>query len=508
MIEAFNIYDHIVVILYFVLALSIGIFYSKSEKSSAEDYFLANRNMSWILVGFSLFATCITNEQIVGLIGSSVGQNFGLVSSEWIAIIFLILLGWIFAPLFLKNKISTVPQIIGNKFGHKAQKLFSGLSIFSYIIFKIGITLVIGGYIFNKFFGFDFLILTVIMLLVTGIYTVIGGLRSVMYTQFFQAIVIILALSFLAIFGLNTAAAELGSIKNTIQSESLNIFQTLLDPTFPWLAVAIGGPILAAWYWLANQYVVQRVFSSKDINEAKKGSLLSAGLIVISLVLFVFPGFVGLNDNQTMDSNVSSAAYLTSSILPSGINGLLLSGLFALFMSTLASAFNSTATLIAYDFFKTNKSEPNDDQLIYVGRLTTIVLVFSSIIFIGLVKYLSDGVSISILNIHAYISPPIVVVFLLAIFLKRATSSAIIWTLLIGESIGFVRIIKEFFITKSLLNISIINDLLTINYLYFSGILFALSCLVFLLISLLSEKKSIVLERGQEIALNMYKTKN
>ncbi len=504
MIEAFNIYDHIVVILYFLIALSIGIFYSKSDKSSAEDYFLANRSMSWILVGFSLFATCITNEQIVGLVSSSVGQNFELVSSEWIAIIFIILLGWIFAPLFLNNKFSTVPQIIGNKFGLKAQKLFSGLSIFSYIFIKIGITLMISGFIFNKFFGFDFLTLAVIMLLVTGIYTVIGGLRSVMYTQLFQAVVIIFALSFLAIFGLNSAT-ELGSIRNTIQSESLNIFQPLLDPTFPWLAVLIGGPILAAWYWLANQYVVQRVFSSKDISEAKKGSLLSAGLIVVPLVL---SGFVGLNDSQTIDSNVSSAAFLTSSIIPSGISGLLLSGLFALFMSTLASAFNSTATLVAYDFVKPNKSEPNDDQLIFVGRLTTIVLVFSSIIFIALVKYLSDGVSINILNIHAYISPPIVAVFLLAIFWKRATSSAIIWTLLIGESVGFVRIIKEIFFTKSLFNISIINDFLSINYLYFSGILFALSCIVFLLISLLSDEKSKVLEGGQEIALNMHKIKN
>ncbi len=443
LIESLNIFDNIIILLYFVIVLAIGFYFSKREKQTAEDYFLANRNMGWLVIGFSIFATNISSEHLVGLASSGAERGIAVGHFEWLAVIFIIMLGWVFAPLFLKSKVHTIPELIGQKFGKSAQKIFSGLSIFTYIFTKIGITLLAGGILLQEILGWNFVTSTVIMLLFTGIYTVIGGLRSVMYTQIFQAVLFLVGGFLVLFFGID-AVGGFSALVQDVPVGHWEIFKPISDTDFPWLGIMIGAPILAAWYWLADQYIVQRILSARNLTEAKKGTFLAAGLKLLPFLLFILPGIVAIQLNQTISSNQAYASLFNSNIFPIGVKGIIVSGFFAALMSSLASAFNSIATLIAYDFVKGSNPKASDEQLVLVGRLSTIFIVVGSIMFIPLLKLFSNGMYVNLQSMQAYISPPIVVIFLMGLFWKKATSKAVIWTLIVGEVLVFLRLASDF----------------------------------------------------------------
>lgn len=506
MIDSLSTYDNAIIFLYFLIVLAIGFYFAKREKPTADDYFLANRNMGWWVIGFSIFATNISSEHFIGL--ASAGAKHGMVVGhfEWLAVIFIIMLGWVFAPIFLKSGVHTIPELIGKKFGNTSRKIFSGLSIFTYIFTKIGISLLASGILLHEILGWNFVTSTVIILLFTGIYTIIGGLRSVMYTQIFQAVVLLFGGFLVLFFGIN-AVGGVSNLINDIPADHWEIFKPLTDNNFPWLGVLIGAPILGAWYWLADQYIVQRILSARNIKEAKKGTLLATGLKLLPFIFLIFPGIIALQLNGNVTANAAYASLFSSNIFPVGVKGIILSGLFAALMSSLASAFNSTATLIAYDFVKGDKPETNDEQLVLIGRLSTIFIVVGSIMFIPLLRLFSDGMYINLQSIQAYISPPIVVIFLLGLFWKKATSQAVIWTLIVGEVLGFIRLATDL-IQLDIFNIGINYSFFTINYLYFAGISFAFSSLIFVVVSLVTAKNEEKLRWGKNFAFNTNKLNN
>lgn len=503
MIESLNILDNLIILLYFVIVLAIGLYFSRRENATAEDYFLANRNMGWLVIGFSIFATNISSEHLVGLASSGAERGFAVGHFEWLAVIFIIMLGWIFAPILLKSKVNTIPELIGQKFGNAARKIFSGLSIFTYIFTKIGITLLAGGILLQEILGWNFVTSAIIMLLFTGFYTIIGGLRSVMYTQIFQAVLFLLGGFLVLFFGID-AVGGFSALVQDVPAGHWEFLKPLSDPDFPWLGIIIGAPIIAAWYWWADQYIVQRILSARNITEAKKGTILGASLKVLPFILFILPGMVAIQLNSTISANEAYASLFNSNIFPIGVKGIIVSGFFAALMSSLASAFNSIATLIAYDFVKGDNPETNDEQLVLVGRLSTIFIVIGSIMFIPLLSLFSNGMYVNLQSIQAYISPPIVVIFLMGLFWKRATSKAVIWTLVIGEFFGFLRLASDFIYVNSS-EIDFINSFLTINYLYFAGILFSFSFLLFIGVSFVTANSNAKENWGEKIALNVNK---
>ncbi len=487
-INSFEILDNLIVFIYFAVVLLIGLFFSKREKNTAEDYFLANRNMGWIAIGFSIFATNISSEHLVGLAGAGVQRGIAVGHFEWLAIIFILVLAWLFTPIILKSQVVTIPELIGRKFGITIQRVFSGLSIFTYIFTKIAITLFAGGILLNKILGWNFGTTIIILLLFTGLYTIVGGLRSVMLTQIFQTIVIIAGGIFVFAFGIY----EIGGISvlfEKIPNTHWEIFKPLNDPDFPWLGILFGAPILAAWYWWADQYIVQRVLSAKDEQNGKKGVLLSAGLKTFPFLFLIFPGLIVLSLYPDIESNSVYPYIFESNILPIGIKGLVISGFFAAIMSSLASAFNSTATLIAYDFFKSKDNNLSDERLILIGRLSTIFIVFFSILFIPILNSLNNGIYVNLQSLQAYISPPIVVIFLLGLFWKKASSTSTIVTLLVGEALGLLRILYDFGFLH-IDNTSFFNFFFEINYLYFATFLFIVSATVFVVITFLIKTKA------------------
>ncbi len=480
--------DDIIISLYFFVVIVIGLYYAKSKNQTADDYFFAGRGMGWLLIGFSIFATNISSEHLVGL--ASAGFDSGIVVGhfEWLAVIFIISLGWIFSPILLRNKINTIPELIGNKFNSTVRKFYSGLSIFTYIITKIAISLLAGGILLNEIFGWNFITSIIIMLLFTGIYTIVGGLRSVMFTQIFQSIIFILGGIAVAYYGLESVGG-LSSFFHQLPDNHLQLFKPLSDADFPWLGILLGAPILAAWYWWADQYIVQRILSAKNITEAKKGTLFASVLKTFPFLFLILPGMIVLE----LSGNSSNGVYNTlfsAGILPAGIKGLVISGFFASLMSSLASAFNSTATLIAYDFFDNANDKSNDAQLILIGRLSTIFIVIISIVFIPLLQLFDSSIYVNLQKFQAYISPPIVVVFFVGIFWKKLSSSAALWTLIIGEAIGGLRIVSDILFAKNNSEIGFLNFFHDINYLYFASILFLFSAIVYFVLQQVYEKET------------------
>ena len=477
MIESINTIDKLIIAAYFVIVLIIGFYYSRNKKHSAEDYFLANRNMGWLAIGFSIFSTNLSSEHLVGLASAGSKSGIAVGHFEWLAILFIIMLGWIFSPIFLKSKINTIPELIGKKFGQGIRKFYSGLSIFTYIFTKIAISLLAGGILLNELFGWNFITSVTIMLLFTGIYTVVGGLRSVMYTQVFQAVIFILGGIAVAFYGIESVGGY-SAFFAKLPSSHLEVFKPLSDPDFPWLGILLGAPIIAAWYWWADQYIVQRILSAKNLKEAKKGTLFGAVLKIFPFIFLIIPGMIALELTGGQVGNGVYTVLFSAEIFPAGITGLILSGFFAALMSSLASAFNSTATLIAYDFFGNSKNN-NDSKLILIGRLSTIFIVVLSIVFIPLLQLFDNGIYVNLQKLQAYISPPIVVIFIMALLWKKQSAKCAFWTLVIGEFIGFSRIFADYAALNFSSNIGVLSILHNINYLYFAFYLFLFSTFLF-----------------------------
>ncbi len=471
-----EIFDYLIILLYFIIVILIGFYYATSN-NNADDYFFAGRKMSWILIGFSIFATNISSEHFVGL--ASAANKSGIVVGhfEWLAIIFIIALGYVFAPKFLNKKINTIPELVGEKYNPKVRKLYSALSIFTYVFTKVAISLLAGGILLNGILGWNFATSVIVMLLFTGIYTIVGGLRSVMYTQIFQSAIFIVGSVISVFYGIKS----IGGIKTfvTLLPEShLQLFKSLNDANFPWLGILLGAPILAAWYWWADQYIAQRILSAKDVTNARKGSLLAAALKIFPIIFLIIPGLLVYEIFGLQNSGAYYKLF-TAGIFPMGVKGLIISGFFAALMSSLASAFNSAATLIAYDFFGEEKQKNNDAELILVGRLSTIIIVIVSLIFIPMLNLFDNSIYVNLQKFQAYISPPIVLIFLLAVFGKRYSSVSAFTALIVGEVIGLFRIMADIFQARFEISSPLIKSFQSLNYLYFAPLLFVFTGILY-----------------------------
>ncbi len=498
MIDSLSLYDNLVILLYFFIVMIIGIVAAIGKDKSAKDYFLAGREMGWFVIGMSLFATNISTEHLVGLAGSGSIHGLSVGHFEWLATIILILLGWVFAPIFIKSNVYTVPEFFGKRFGSRTRTYLTIISLIAYFFTKIGVTLLAAGYILTRIIGLDMFFSSILIVLLTGIYTVIGGLNSVMKTQLFQAAVIIIGAFLLTVVGLN----EIGGISklaSSLPDKYFSIFRPISDPDLPWTGIFFGAPILGIWYWCTDQYIVQRILSARGIKDAKKGTVLAGLLKTLPVLLFIIPGMIALEIFPSISGDEVYPYMLASDILPSGIKGIVIAGLFAAFMSSLASVFNSAATLIANDLYKPRNAKLIDSELVLVGRLSTTFIVFLTIALIPLLRMVNTQIYIYLQHMQAYISPPIASVFLIGIFWKKATGKAAFWSLVSGGIIGLIRIAITFLDSSVIEKNYILLKINNINYLHFAIILFFISSSIMVLISIYDRKSLTSRNFSQEV---------
>ena len=487
----FTFLDSFILLIYLIIVLSLGFYYSGKKELNYEEYFLAGKKMGWITVGLSIFATNISSEHFIGLAGAGAARGLAVGQFELMAIFTLILLGWIIAPIYIKAGVATTPEFLEKRFDPSLRKPFAIISIVIYIFTKITVTLFAGGILFYKMFGLNIYTSAIMIVLLTGLYTVLGGATAVMKTHVFQAIVLIVGAVLLTLYGLKEVGGFSG-LKAKLPPDFFNMFKSIKDPDYPWTGVIFGAPIIAFWYWITDQYFVQKILSAKSINDARRGSLFAALLKVLPIFILVLPGLIAAALFQDVKGDEAYPSLLASNILPIGIKGIVLAGLLAAIMSSLSSVFNTVAILFTNDFYKVNNPAASERELVLVGRLTTTAIVILTIICVPLVKLISSQVYLYLQSLQGYISPPITVVFLWGFILKRVNAKAAITTLIIGEGIGLLRLILEMFYGANLQKLGILSSLVSLNFLHFSIFLFVFCTVIILVLTYLpqSEKKS------------------
>jgi len=469
---------------YFLVLLGIGYWAAKREKNVSSDYFLAGRDVGWLAVGASLFASNIGSEHLVGLAGTGAASGLAVGHFEWIACFMLLLLGWLFVPYYLRSGVYTMPEFLERRFNPAARWYFTWVSVIGYVLTKISVTLFAGGVVMRAVTGLDIWTSAAVLIVITGLYTVFGGLRAVIYTEVMQAIVLIVGSAVLMFIGLNAIGGWSG-LESRLPDDYFSMWKAVSHPEFPWTGVIFGAPILGVWYWCTDQHIVQRVLAAKTEGDARRGTVLAGYLKILPVFIFVLPGMIAAALYDDVRTGAADSAYpaLVTRLLPVGFKGLVLAGMLAALMSSLASAFNSCSTLLTWDVYRKLRPNATEQRLVQVGRVSTVILVGLGLAWIPFMKYISPQLYIYLQSVQAYIAPPIAACFLLGVVMPRLNGAGAMSALIVGFLLGALRFGLELG-KASLTPGSVWAWIAGINFLHFAALLFVVSTVILVGVSL------------------------
>ncbi|KAF7700820.1 sodium/glucose cotransporter 1 [Silurus meridionalis] len=518
--------DISVIVIYFVVVLAVGIWAMvRTNRSTVGGFFLAGRSMVWWPIGASLFASNIGSGHFVGLAGTGAAAGIAIGGFEWNALIVVLLLGWIFVPIYIKAGVITMPEYLKKRFGGNRIRIYlSVLSLILYIFTKISADMFSGAIFINQALEMNIYLAVVMLLLITALYTVTGGLAAVIYTDTLQTIIMVVGSFILMGFAfdkvggyeglqekyMNAIPSVVGNYSEacyTPRADSFHIFRDPLTGDMPWPGLIFGLTIQAGWYWCTDQVIVQRCLSAKNMSHVKAGCILCGYLKLLPMFLMVFPGMISrvlypdevacvvpelCKEYCDTEVGCTNIAYpkLVVDLMPNGLRGLMLSVMLASLMSSLTSIFNSSSTLFTMDIYAKVRSKASEKELMIAGRLFILVLIGISIAWIPIVQSAQSGQLFDyIQSVTSYLAPPIAAVFTLAIFCKRVNEPGAFYGMLIGLAIGLSRMIAEFvYGTGSCANPSNCPTIICgVHYLYFGLILYGVSLVVVLGISFMTK---------------------
>lgn len=496
--------DWVIIGLYFAVVFGIALWAIKQGQKSSADYFLAGRNLGWFVIGASLFASNIGSEHLVGLAGAGADSGVAMAHYELHAWCLLVL-GWVLVPFYSRSCVFTMPEFLERRYSPAARWFLSLVSLIAYIFTKVSVALFAGGIVFKVLFPTDlftwvsnFWLGAILIVVFTGIYTIIGGLKAVVYTDAMQTVVLILGSAVVTIIGLHKLGGW-DQLYEICGSEMFNLWKPLNDPNFPWFGMLFAAPIVGMWYWCTDQYIVQRTLAASDEKTARRGTIFASYLKLTPVFLFIIPGMIAYALAKSgkvegmaavLEEGQSNQAFplLVTQLLPMGLRGLVVGGLLAALMSSLSSVFNSCSTLFTVDIYKKIKPNTSEQALVHVGRLATAVMVVLGLLWIPFMKYVSGTLYVYLQSVQAYIAPPIFAVFFLGVFSKRINSAGCMAGLVGGFIVGMARLAAE--VCKSSLKGTILQTFAEINFLYFCLYLCAFSVLLIVGVSLLTPKPS------------------
>ncbi len=483
--------DWAVIGLYFALVFGIAVWATRrvgGVGASSTDYFLAGRNVGWFVVGASLFASNIGSEHLVGLAGTGAASGVAVGQFEVLASLILLMLGWVFVPFYLKSGVFTMPEFLERRYSSGARWYLAVVSIIGYVLTKISVTIAAGGIVFEALMGINFWTGALVVVVATGIYTIFGGLRAVLYTDLLQMFVLIGGAVTVTLIGLSQVGGW-GAMTEAAGPGFMSMWRPATDPDFPWTGILFGAPILGVWYWCTDQFIVQRVLSARDQHQARLGTIFAGYLKLLPVFIFVIPGVIAyvLAQQGQLDLARPDQALpaLVGTLLPVGLRGLVVAGLLAALMSSLSSVFNSTSTLITWDIYKKLHPAASERRLVWVGRLSTATLVGFGLLWIPLMQLISGQLYQYIQSVQAYIAPPIAAVFLLGILSPRVNARGAMAALITGFVLGMGRLIAE--LNKAALG-GVPLAYANINFLHFAVVLFVICTLVLVAVSLTTAK--------------------
>jgi len=524
MLTSISLLDIFIILSYFGIILWIAQWASKSKSESggAVDYFLAGKNSGWLVIGASLFASNIGSEIILGVSGAGARGNMPMANFEIIASLVLILLGWVFVPFYLRTGVFTMPEFLEKRYSVACRNYLSVISILAYVITKISLIIFAGALVFETI-GISFWTGAIITVIATGFYTVLGGLKAVIYTDMVQAFILLIGTLCVTGFGLYALGGwdnllailtEASALEgNPPREQFFNLWRPMADTDYPWTGMLFGAPILGVWYWCTDQYIVQRVLSSKDESNARKGALFAGYLKLLPVFIFFIPGVIAyaLLQEGAIDFSLDNADQalpaMINQFLPTGLKGLAIAGLLAALMSSLSSAFNSSSTLLTIDFYLKYKPKASQKDLVRFGQFATVILVLVSLGWIPFMKSLMGGGIFHYLqSVQAYISPPIAAVFLFGLFYKWINAKGAIVSLWLGFIVGIFRLVAEFLSNEGTIVVaedSLLGLFIGVNFLHFALFLFLFSGSVLMLVSKLTQPQPI-----ETLELVTFKSRN
>lgn len=489
--EGFATLDWVVIGSYFAILVGLAIWVITRKQENKADYFLAGRNIGWFVVGASIFASNIGSEHVVGLAGAGAGGKIPMLIYELHAWL-VITLGWVFLPFYLRSGVFTMPEFLERRFDTSTRWFLSIFSLLAYVLTKVSVTMYAGGIVISSLLGIDFWTGALITVLLTGVYTILGGMRAVVYTEALQTVVLVLGAATLTIVSLQAVGGWSG-MKASLEPGYLNMWRPASDPDFPWPSLVITSTIVGLWYWCTDQYIVQRTLAARNITQGRRGTIFGGFLKLLPVFLFLVPGVVALalknRGELHWDSPDQAFATLLMEKMPTGLKGLVVAGLLAALMSSLASVFNSCSTLFTVDIYEKLRPGTPQKKLVNIGRIATAIVVLLGIAWIPIMQNISGVLYEYLQSVQSYIAPPITAVFLLGVFFKRINAKGAMATLVSGLAVAILRLCLELG-KDSLAPGSMLHSFGAMNFLTFSAWFFLFSVVVCILVSLLTPAPS------------------
>jgi SSS family solute:Na+ symporter len=522
--------DWLVVAGYFGIVLGLAWWVIKQRRDTSDDYFLAGRHLGWFIVGASIFASNIGSEHLVGLAGSGATDGVAMAHYELHAWCLLVL-GWVMVPFYMRSKVFTMPEFLERRFSPSARTMLSVISLVAYVLTKIAVGIFAGGIVFSvlmpdiSFLGLDsFWLGSILVIVFTGIYTILGGLRAVAYTETLQTVILVLGSLLVTLFGLK-ALGGWSVLREVAGSEMFNLWKPLVpvgvestwapireagrmawyfNDNYPWLSMLFCAPIIGLWYWCTDQYIVQRALGAPNEQQARRGSIAAAYLKLLPVFIFIIPGMIcfalaasgqspeirsilfDANGHLMRDQAQQAFPLLVAHVLPIGIRGIVVAGLLAALMSSLAGVFNASSTLFTMDFYSRIKPGATEHQLVWVGRMATAVMVLIGLLWIPVIRG-GKGLYDYLQGVQSYLAPPIFVVFFFGVYNKRLNSKGCLSALVVGFLMGLFRLavdtpvkLVEGFAYQTGSPLWIINN---IFFQYYSLLILAVCSIVMIVVS-------------------------
>ena len=528
---------------YFAILLGLAWWVILKGKDTADDYFLAGRNLGWFVVGASIFASNIGSEHLVGLAGSGATSGVALAHYELHAWCLLVL-GWVLIPFYVRSKVFTMPEFLEKRFSPTARWVLSIISLVAYVLTKMAVGIFAGGVVFGTLLpevnlqigGMtldSFWIGSVAVILITGMYTILGGMRAVAYTEAAQTIILILGSVLITWFGLSKLGGW-GELRTALGPEMFNLWKPIIpagmegtwapvkettriawsfNGNYPWVGMLFCAPIVGLWYWCTDQYIVQRALGAPNEREARRGTIFAAFLKLLPVFIFIIPGMICLalaksgkvpalgtiidaNGNAIADQAQAAFPLMVQHVLPSGVRGLVVAGLLAALMSSLAGAFNASSTLFTMDLYQKFRPKATQHQLVWIGRVATVIMVIIGLAWIPVIRG-SRGLYDYLQGVQGYLAPPIFVVFFFGVFMKRLNAKGCLSALIVGFILGAFRLMVDTPVSLKMAGYEagypegsffwIVNN---IYFQYYSLFIFLVSVAVMIIVSYLTEPPS------------------
>jgi SSS family solute:Na+ symporter len=528
---------------YFALVIGVATWVSKRNKDTADDFFLAGRNLAWWVIGASIFSSNIGSEHLVGLAGSGATDGVAMAHYELHAWCVLIL-GWILIPFFMRGKVFTMPEFLEKRFSPSCRTILSIVSLVSYVVTKVAVGIFAGGVVFSALLPEmhigpidSFWIGSIIVLCMAGLYVILGGMRAVAYTDIIQVAVLVLGSALLTYYGLK-ALGGWDVLRDTLSSEMFNLWKPLIpagvegtwapikeqgrmawyfNTNYPWIGMLFCAPIIGLWYWCTDQYIVQRALGAPNQTEARRGCIFAGALKLLPVFIFIIPGMICfalakhgqyealnvlINEDGSVNRLAAQGAFpmLVKTVLPTGVRGVVVAGLMAALMGSLAGTFNASSTLFTMDIFRRIRPQAPQHMLVWVGRLAVAIMVIIGLLWIEVIRG-ADGLYNYLQSVQGYLAPPIFVVFFFGIFWKRLNAKGCISALIVGFVLGLFRMAVDTPLTLGLLEngyaegsfLWIVNN---IYFQYFSVLITLVSVLVMVGVSYATQEPDYVKIKG------------